>query len=99
MQAALCDLKVGQGGTVVSVNANTDILRRLLDIGIVSGTRVHCVLKSPLGDPSAFLIRGAVVALRNEDSVNIMVDADFPLAVVKENGSYGAVGRHKSRRS
>ena len=89
MESALCDLKVGQGGTVISVNAKGDILRRLLDIGIVSGTRVSCVLKSPLGDPSAFLIRGAVIALRKEDSANI--------TVVKENGSYCTVGRHKRR--
>ena len=40
MEIALCDLKVGQSGTIVSVDANDDILRRLLDIGIVSGTRL-----------------------------------------------------------
>lgn len=87
MESALCDLKVGQSGTVVSINAKGDILRRLLDIGIVSGTRVKCVLKSPLNDPTAFLIRGAVIAFRKEDSANIMV--------VTENGSYCTVGRSK----
>lgn len=87
MESVLCDLKVGQSGTVVSVNAKGDILRRLLDIGIVSGTKVKCVLKSSLGDPTAFLIRGAVIALRKEDSANI--------TVVMENGSECTVGWRK----
>ena len=86
MEYALCDLKVGQSGTVVSVNAKGDILRRLLDIGIVSGTRISCVLKSPLGDPKAFLIRGAFIALRKEDSINI--------TVVTKNGPYCTVSRN-----
>jgi len=77
MEFALCDLKVGQSSRVVSVNARGDILRRLLDIGIVNGTKIKCVLKSPLGDPTAFLIRGAVIALRKEDSSNIMVKSEL----------------------
>ena len=98
MEIALCDLKVGQSGTIASVDANDDILRRPLDIGIVSGTRLKCVLKSPLGDPSAFLIRGAVIALRNEDSSKITVKLDNSSAGVKENGSDGAIGRRKGIR-
>ena len=85
MECALCDLKIGQSAMVTSVNSKGDILRRLLDIGIISGTKVKCVFKSPLGDPTAFLIRDAVIALRKEDSANI--------TVVKEIGTYYTVGR------
>ena len=46
--------------------------RRLHDIGLTPGTRVKCLQKSPLGDPVAFLIRGAVIALREEDSSGII---------------------------
>ena len=99
METALCRLKVGQSGTVVSVNARGGELRRLLDIGIVSGTKISCVLKSPLGDPSAFLIRGAVIALRNEDSSKITVRLDFPLTVVNKNGVDRTIGRHKGCRN
>ena len=99
MEIALCDLTVGQGGTVVSVNAKGDILRRLLDIGIVDGTEIKCVLKSPLGDPTAFLIRGAVIALRKEDSINIMVKSEFPSLVVRDNGPYCTIGRNKRYRN
>lgn len=32
--------------------------RRLLDIGLIPGTRVTCTAVSPAGDPAAYLIRG-----------------------------------------
>lgn len=98
MEFSLCDLKVGECGTVVSVKSKGDILRRLLDIGVISGTRVKCVLKSPLGDPTAYLIRGAVMALRKEDCLDVMVKVNEPLLVVNKDGTYGSVGRLKRRR-
>ena len=49
--------------------------RRLRDLGLVEGTRVKCVLKSPLGDPAAYRIRGAIVAIRAEDASRIVVEA------------------------
>lgn len=48
--------------------------RRLLDIGLVEGTNVSCLQKSPAGDPVAYLIRGAVIALRSEDSAQVLVE-------------------------
>ena len=47
--------------------------RRLLDIGLVEGTNIECLQKSPAGDPVAYLIRGAVIALRAEDSAAVLV--------------------------
>lgn len=58
---------------VKSVDANTDIRRRLQDMGLIPGTCVQCVFKSPYGDPTAYLIRGALVALRKADAENIFV--------------------------
>ena len=49
--------------------------RRLQDIGLIEGTRVECLQKSPSGDPVAYLIRGAVIALRTEDSEKILVSS------------------------
>ena len=65
----------GEDGVVKSVTANSLIKRRLLDIGLIEGTKVSCVLKAPSGDPLAYLIRGAVVALRKEDISKILVYA------------------------
>ena len=53
---------------------DSGIRRRLQDIGLIEGTRVKYLLKSPLGDPTAYLIRGAVIALRKEDAGFIIID-------------------------
>ena len=49
------------------------IRRRLLDMGLIRNTVVQCLGRSPGGDPSAFLIRGAVIAIRAADSQHIWV--------------------------
>lgn len=70
---SLTDLAVGQSARVGRLLSEGSIRRRLQDIGLIEGTCVECVLKSPYGDPAAYLIRGAVIALRNEDTENILV--------------------------
>lgn len=70
---SLTDLKQGQKAKVKSVLSTGNIRRRLQDIGLIEGTEVECLLKSPAEDPVAFLIRGAVIALRSEDSSNVLV--------------------------
>lgn len=49
-----------------------DLRRRLMDIGFVEGTKVECVRISPFKDPKAYLVRGAVIALRKEDAKTIL---------------------------
>ncbi|MBU5626276.1 ferrous iron transport protein A [Oscillibacter hominis] len=70
---ALSDLREGQRGQVVSLLTRDSMRRRLQDIGLIEGTEVECVLKSPAGDPAAYQIRGALIALRREDSDQVMV--------------------------
>ena len=48
--------------------------RRLQDLGIVEDTAVECIGKSPGGGMGAYLIRGAVIALRDEDAMLVLVD-------------------------
>lgn len=47
--------------------------RRMLDLGLIPGTVIDVVRKSPLGDPVAYNIRGALIALRQEESEQILV--------------------------
>ena len=47
--------------------------RRLMDLGILPGTLVEAEMRSPLGDPTAYLVRGALVALRREQARRIAV--------------------------
>lgn len=71
--SVLYDLKPGQEAVVQSLEVSGSLRRRLLDIGLVENTPVRCLGRSILGDPSAYLIRGAVIALRACDSRRIQV--------------------------
>lgn len=75
MNRAVClnDIEPGQSAVVKQLLSDGSIRRRLLDIGLVEGTLVECIGRSPGGDPSAYLIRGAVIAIRSEDSTRIMI--------------------------
>lgn len=73
IQRCLNDIKPGQTSVVQSLRAHGSMRRRLLDIGLVEGTRVECVGVSPLGDPSAYLIRGAVIAIRAADCRDVLI--------------------------
>ncbi len=48
--------------------------RRMLDLGIIPGTAIDVIRKSPLGDPIAYNIRGASIALREEEASQILVN-------------------------
>ena len=65
---SLALLQEGEGAHVAEILATGAMRRRLQDIGLVPGTWVRCLQRSPAGDPVAYLIRGAVIALRRRDS-------------------------------
>ncbi len=73
---SLNDIKPGQSAVVRGLLATGSMRRRLLDIGLTNDTQVWCLGRSPGGDPSAFLIRGAVIAIRSEDCRDILVSAE-----------------------
>ena len=70
----LCQMQEGQTARVREVRSTGSMQRRLLGMGLIAGTPVACLQKSPGGDPVAYLIRGAVIAIRHEDSANILVE-------------------------
>ena len=70
----LCDLRPGEGGTVCQLNTIGSMRRRLLDMGLLTGAVVVCVGVSPGGDPAAYGIRGAVIALRRADAATVLVE-------------------------
>lgn len=71
----LFDINVGQNCKILEILTDSPIKRRLIDIGLTPESRVRCVGQSPLGDPKAFLIGGAVIALRREICEKITVGA------------------------
>lgn len=69
-------LSVGEIGKVKEISLQSNMRRRLQDIGIIKGTKIQCLQKSFFGDPIAYLIRGAVIALRNEDSQMVILESN-----------------------
>lgn len=69
----LNELPINCRGKVEKLNCDGNIRRRMLDLGIIKGTNIIPVLKSPFGDPIAFEIRGSIIALRSEISELIEV--------------------------
>ena len=75
---SLSALRVGQSAYVAEIQADEAMRRRLLDLGLIRGTRVTCTAKSPAGDPAAYLIRGAVFALRGRDARGVRLEGLCP---------------------
>jgi len=69
----LSELKPGMTGTVDRLTIEGDQRRRLLDLGLIPGTVIRAEFISPLGDPTSYRIRGALIALRNDQAQQIMV--------------------------
>lgn len=72
----LSELKIGENATITDICADDKLKSRLADLGIVNGTRVAALHKSPSGDPTAYFIKGTVIALRNIDAEKIFI-SDF----------------------
>ncbi len=69
----LSHLPVGRMAEVIHIESEELTRNRLLDLGLVPSTIVEALRKSPAGDPVAYKIRGAVIALRSEESRQITV--------------------------
>lgn len=73
LEKSLSDLSLGEQAIIKRLDCDGAIRRRLLDLGFISGTPVECVGISPGGDPAAYLIRSAVIAIRSADGQSIAV--------------------------
>lgn len=70
----LSELKPGQEARIHSLLCEGAMRQRFLDLGFLPGVSVSCTGQSPSGDPKAFLIRGAVIAIRSQDSRDILTE-------------------------
>lgn len=72
----LCELQPGQRACVGGLLSQGGMRRRLMDVGLIEHTEVECLGRSPGGDPAAYLIRGAVIALRRADCAGIVLEEE-----------------------
>lgn len=81
-------LGVGQTGRVASISpaCRGPERRRFMDLGILPGTLVKAEMISPSGDPTAYLIRQSLIALRKEQAELIIITREpVPASQVEEN--------------
>jgi ferrous iron transport protein A len=74
MSMTLNQLKLGETATITALNAKGMDRRRLMDLGILPGTRLVAELKSPLGDPVAYRVRDTLIAIRNAQASQIEIE-------------------------
>ncbi len=71
----LVDLKMGETAEVINVSPNCrgQQRRRLLDFGIVPGSSISIHMNSPLNDPTAYLVKETIVALRKNQANQVLI--------------------------
>jgi DtxR family Mn-dependent transcriptional regulator len=74
----LSSLKIGEAGTILGIAKalRGQQRRRLMDLGIVPGTKIEAELESLTGDPVAYRVRGTTVALRKKQTEKIYLSND-----------------------
>jgi DtxR family Mn-dependent transcriptional regulator len=70
----LTSLKPGESGRVIALRSEGFERRRLLDLGLTPGTVIECEYPSPMGEPTAYRVRGALIALRPEQGNQIEIE-------------------------
>lgn len=70
----LSEACLGSTCRVTSLSATGLPRRRLLDVGFVPGACVVPVRRSPVGDPTAYSVRGTLIALRRRDADLVAVE-------------------------
>ncbi|KPU26823.1 iron transporter FeoA [Caloranaerobacter sp. TR13] len=70
----LNELPVGKKARIKMLSKNILPRRRLLDLGLIPNTIVKTERISPSGNPIAYNIRGAIIALRKEEIENVIVE-------------------------
>jgi len=68
----LKDIKPGQRCVIENIHAN-NLRKRIIDMGLTTGTTVYVKKMAPLGDPMEILVRGYVLTIRKAEARTIDV--------------------------
>ena len=71
--STLKDAKVGQTVSVTKIQGEGAVKRRIMDMGITTGTQIYIRKVAPLGDPVEVTVRGYELSLRKADAQMIEV--------------------------
>jgi Fe2+ transport system protein FeoA len=78
MQKKLSEFELNETGTIVKVDGEGKLRRRIFDMGVTPGAKVKLIKKAPLGDPLEINIRGYELTLRK-------IEADIVTLEMEEN--------------
>jgi len=70
----LRDVPIGQTATVIKLNGEGPLKRRIMDMGITKGVEVYVRKVAPLGDPLEVTVRGYELSVRKGDAASIEVE-------------------------
>jgi ferrous iron transport protein A len=70
---SLDSLRPGEGGTIVSLNAESALKLHLMELGFVAGSPIAFLMSTPFGDPNIYALRGTSIALRKSEARCIRV--------------------------
>jgi len=69
----LCELELGEIGTINEIKGDSKLTKRLWALGCIEGTKIQLKRVAPLGDPIEVKVRGYELSLRKADAAMIEV--------------------------
>ena len=86
----LDQLPLGTSAVVHHVGCDRPVARRLMEMGLLPGTRVETVRRAPLGDPLKIRLRGYLLSLRLAEAAGIELVPEGRTDIAEDAGSDGA---------
>lgn len=69
-------LNIGESGYIRNINIDKNVKSRLLDLGFIKNNKIKCIYSSPSNNPRAYIIMGSVIAIRQEEAKNILIEGE-----------------------
>jgi Fe2+ transport system protein FeoA len=73
-KSTLAQLAVGATATVIGIEGETPVSRRLLEMGVVPGATVRVVKTAPFGCPLEIKVKNSHLAVRRAEADSILVE-------------------------
>jgi len=72
----LSDMRQGQTARIIAIGGETNLRRRILEMGLTRGTQVYIEKYAPLKDPMELIVKGFHVSLRVKEASEIQVEME-----------------------
>ena len=68
------DVQIGKSAVVARLHSEGPVRRRIMDMGLIKGTRVKVIKVAPIGDPIEISLRGYELSIRKSEAELIEVE-------------------------